>query len=112
MRARTRVTILATTAALTLGIGIPVVALTVKPTSEVVRGTVVSLVPDQHAVLIHAVSGTRKLRGRTVLVRVRAGQQVRTGAGSENVDLLLPGEHVRAHLRPGSLQAQDITATT
>lgn len=111
MRARTWVTFLATTAALSLGIGIPVVAVTVKPASEVVRGTVVSLVPDKHAVLIHAISGSRELRGRTVRVRIRTGQQVRTSAGEEDVNRLLPGEHVSAHVLPGSLEAQDITAT-
>jgi hypothetical protein len=110
MRARTQITILATTAALSLGIGIPVLAVTIKPSSEEIRGTVVSLVPDEHAVLIHAVSGSRKLRGHTILVRVRTGQLVRTSHGDEDVERLLPGQPVSAHLRPGSLLAQDIIA--
>jgi hypothetical protein len=111
MRARTQITVMATTAALILGIGIPVLAVTLKPSTEVVRGTVVSLVPEKHAVLIHSLTGRRDLRGRTILVRVRTGQQVRTRTGSEDIDRLLPGQHVSAHLKPGSLQAQDITIT-
>lgn len=112
MRTPTQITVLTTTAALTLGVGIPVLAVTLKPAGEVVRGTVVSPVPGMHAVLIHPVGGGREIHGRTVLVRVRKGQLVRTRSGSEDVDLLLPGQHVQAHLRPGSHQAQDITATT
>ena len=111
MRARTQITILATAAALTLGIGIPVLALTVKPSSEVVSGTVVSFVPDEHTVLIHAVSGSRVLRGRTVRVRVPAGLLVRTSDGVEDVGRLVPGQQVSARVHPGSLKAQDITVT-
>ena len=111
MRVRNQITVLATAAALTLGIGIPVVALTVKPATELVRGTVVSQVPDEHAILIHSIAGAEQFRGHSILIRVPIGQKIQTSHGPENVALLHPGQPVTARFRIGSFEAVTITAT-
>lgn len=110
MRTRTQITVLATAAALTLGIGIPVAALTVQPSTEIVQGTVVSLVPDEHAVLIHSTGGGEQLRGQNILVRVPLRKKIQTSHGQMDVARLRPGQYVTARVRPGSFEAQSMTA--
>jgi hypothetical protein len=111
VRARTQITVLVTAAAITLGIGFPVLALTLTPSTELVEGTVVSVVPADHAVLVHAVAGARQLRGRDVLVRVPAGQLITIGGRSEDLDQLRCGQEITARVRIGSLRAQRIAVS-
>ena len=110
MTARTRITVLAAAAALALAIGIPVVALTVKPSTEVVSGTVLSVVPAERALLIRPGDGSRP-QEPPILVHVPPGQQIQLPHGRESLDLLLPGQHVTARVLTRSLTAQAITAS-
>ena len=109
MRPRTQITVLTCSAALALAIGIPLSVFTLRPSTELVEGTVVSVVAEDNVVLVHSVGGARGLRGHTVLVRVPAGQRVRIGVGDEDLYFLRPGQRVSVRVRLGSHEAERIT---
>jgi hypothetical protein len=92
-----------------LAVGIPLSVLALRPSTEVVEGTVVSVATDDNVVLVHSIGGARGLRGRTVVVRVPAGQRVRIGYGDEDLYFLRPGQHVTVRVRLGSHEAERIT---
>ena len=111
MRAGTQITVLVTAAAITLGVGFPVLALTLTPSTERLEGTVVSVVPADHTVLVHAVAGAQQLRGHDVLVHVPAGQQVTIEHRTEDLDQLRCGQEITARVRVGSLRSERIVVT-
>jgi hypothetical protein len=111
VRAGTQITVLVTAAAITLGVGFPVLALTLTPSTERLEGTVVSVVPADHTVLVHDVAGAGQLRGHDVLIHVPAGQQVTIEHHSEDLDQLRCGQEITARVRVGSHRSQWITAS-
>lgn len=111
MRARAQITLLASLAAISLGIGIPVFALTVKPSTHLLQGTVVSVAPGEHTVLVHSDDGNGNPGGHNVLVRLTAGQQVKIKHGTEDPRLLLPGQSVTAQIHRGTFNAESIALT-
>jgi hypothetical protein len=111
MRARTQITVLVSFAALSLGVGIPVFAFTVTPKIDVIQGTVVSVAPHRHTVLVHSYLGTIR-PGRDVLLQLPPRQRVVLTHGSEDLARLLPGQYVTAQLRRGTLDVQRIALST
>jgi hypothetical protein len=109
VRPRTQITVLTCSAALALAIGIPLSVLALRPSTEVVEGTVVSVREEDNVVLVHSLGGARGLRGQTVLVRVPAGQPVQIGVGEESLYFLRPGQRVTVRVRLGSHEAEKIT---
>ena len=108
MRARTQITLLISIAALALGIGIPVFAIVIRPSTDTIRGTVVVVVPTQNAVLIRSVSGKSQYSGHTVIVHMAVGQKVQIGVETEELDLVHPGQQITAVVRHGSFDAEQI----
>jgi hypothetical protein len=112
VRPRTQITVLTFSAALTLAVGIPLSVLALRPSTELVEGTVVSVVTADNVVLIHSLGGARGLRGQTVVVRVPAGQRVKIGYQDEALCLLRPGQRVSVRVHLGSHEAQQISVRT
>jgi hypothetical protein len=107
MRARTQITVLVSFAALSLGVGIPMFAFTVTPKTDLIQGTVVSVAPHHHTVLVHSVPP-----GRDVLLHLPPRQRVVLTHGSEDLAHLLPGQYVTAQIRRGTLDVQRIALST
>jgi hypothetical protein len=111
VRKRTQISLLASISALALGLGIPIFAIVIRPSTDLIDGTVVAVVPKQHSVLIRSVAGTKEFRGRTVIVHVPVGQKVRVGVGEEELNRVLPGQHVTATVQRGSFEATRISVS-
>jgi hypothetical protein len=101
---RTRVTVLTSVAAVTLALGILVFAVLLRPSTELIEGTVVAVAPAQLAVVIHA--GTGDESGRNVIVHLTAGQQVHAQSGPEALSLVRAGQRIEARVRSGSFKAR------
>jgi DNA-directed RNA polymerase subunit E'/Rpb7 len=105
---RRRVTVLTCIAALALGLGILLFSVFLRPSTELIEGTVVAVAPVQLSVVVHARSGAAELRGHNVIVHLAPGQKVRTSLGEEDLRLLRAGQRVRVRVRHGSYDAKQI----
>jgi hypothetical protein len=113
VRTRTKVSLLTSIAALTLGLGILLFAVVLRPSTETIAGTVVALAPGQLSVVIHTDDRTdrKSLRGRNVIVHLAPGQKVATADGQEELRLVLAGQKVLVTVRRGSFDAEQISVS-
>jgi hypothetical protein len=95
---------LGTVSSLSLGIGIPVVAVTVHNQTQIVGGPVMSVDPSSRTLVLHDLDGPTSTHGSDVTVRLPRGRRVdltgNTGGTGRAEDLgdLAPGQIVRARI--------------
>jgi hypothetical protein len=93
------VALLSTLCGMALGAGIPLLALTSVPRTEIAEGAVVWVHPADHELLIHDTGGDGGLRGRDVLVRLPyRHRRLAVIPGDQALTALHAGELVRLRI--------------
>jgi len=89
---------LGTASSLSLGIGIPVVAVTAHNQTQIVGGPVMSVDPSSRTIVLHNLDGPASTHGSDVAVHLPRGKRVGLTQGTEYLGDLTPGQIVRARI--------------
>lgn len=84
--------------AMTLAVGLPLLALTSPERTETVTGRVIQIEPAAHLLVVQQPSAQLTGAGRQITVHLTGGQQVTRTGGTEPLTSVAVGEQVRARV--------------
>jgi hypothetical protein len=96
--ARKRIAVLAAVGGVSLAVGLPLLDLTGPTATEITDGSVVSVHGAHRTLTVHDVNGAAVLRGHDVTIQLTARQRIRLVSGSEPLEAVETGQHVRARI--------------
>jgi hypothetical protein len=96
MQTRRWILVLGVSSSIALAVGLPLTALALQRSSEVVTGHVVSVQPAERVIVVREGAGQPPHQAGEIAIHLRLGQRVRLKRGSETLDSVAPGEQIRA----------------
>jgi hypothetical protein len=98
MQTRRWILVLGLSSSIALAVGIPVMALTIRMSTEVVTGQVVSVVPADRVIVVREGGGQPSPGADQIAIHLHVGQRIGLAHGSETLGAVTSGQRVRARV--------------